>query len=69
MESVAGIVAPEDTGDAVDDVSLVRAACSLAGGYVTGLVASVAVLLTEREVSDEFESVEGFNRPLVESFE
>jgi hypothetical protein len=67
MESVAGIVAE----GAVDEVSPTRAACSAAGGYVTGLVASVAVLLTDRalELSVESVFVEGFNRPLVESFE
>jgi hypothetical protein len=70
MESVAGIVISESVEDA-EAVSSTRAACSDAGGYVTGLVASVVVLAAVRwpAVVDESVSVEGFSRPLVESFE
>ncbi len=70
MESVVGI-AVEDEGDVVEVTPAVRAACSVAGGYVTGLVASTAALLVARElvVSDESVSVEDFNLPVEESFE
>ena len=60
MESVAGIVAVEV--EESTDVEPVRAACSAADGYVTGLAASVVEVLTERELDASEESVsEVFN--------
>ncbi len=70
IESVAGIAVPEGAV-AVGDVTSLRAACSAAGGYVTGLGVSVTVLLAAREPggADDTVSVGDFNLPLRESFE